>query len=418
MVAAMNGHRDTFELLVKKGANLSPEDTGDEFILHWACYGGNADKVRYVLQHNVKDINSIGWNGQTAAMTAADKGYRVIFDLLIRKGADITVDVDDDDNDILHLACKGGNVNIVKYVLKQNNIDINTKGNYAFTPAMMAADGGHREILDLLMRKGADLTLEAASRCNVLHIACKGRFTQIVEYVISKDIVDINSQDFQGMSAVMLAAERGLGEVFDLLVSKSADLRRVNANQENILHLACRGFNMDIVKYIVTQNIVDDINTRTKNEETPLMIAAMSQNKEAFDLLLQKGASLALVDKYDNTILHSASFGGKLEIAEFILAQNIVDINRRGDGGMSAVMMAAFFGNREVFHLLEKKGANLSFADRNGHDILYLACESGNINIVKYVLSHVNLNTAAKKTTTSEAGDFYAVCDLFYSQPD
>ncbi|XP_048254581.1 serine/threonine-protein phosphatase 6 regulatory ankyrin repeat subunit A-like [Haliotis rufescens] len=210
MVAAMNGHRDTFELLVKKGANLSPEDTGGEFILHWACYGGNADKVRYVLQHNVKDINSIGWNGQTAAMTSADKGYRVIFDLLIRKGADITVDVDDDDddNDILHLACKGGNVNIVKYVLKQNNIDINTKGNYAFTPAMMAADGGHREILDLLMRKGADLTLEAASRCNVLHIACKGRFTQIVEYVISKDIVDIQSR-FSGHVSCDAGSRKG-----------------------------------------------------------------------------------------------------------------------------------------------------------------------------------------------------------------
>ncbi|XP_071094924.1 putative ankyrin repeat protein RF_0381 [Haliotis cracherodii] len=397
MLAAQNAHRQVFDFLVGQGS----KDIGDKNFLRWACYEGNADIVKYVLKKNVKDINSKGWNGQTAAMTSADKGYRVIFDLLIRKGAGISVDVDDDDNNILHLPCKGGNVNIVKYVLKQNSIDINTKGNHAFTPGMMAADGGHREMLDLLMGKGADLTLEAASRSKFLHIACKGRFTQIVEYVISKDIVDINSQDFQGMLAVMLAAERGLGEVFDLLVSKSADLRSVNAKQENILHLAFRVLNMDIVKYIVTQNIVDDINTRTKNEETPLMIAAISQNKEAFDLLLQKGASRALVDKYDNTILHFASLGGMLEIAEFILAQNIVDINSRGERGMSAVMMAAYFRNREVFHLLEKKGANLSFVDGSGHDILYLACESGNINIVKYVLSHVNLNIAPKRTAPS-----------------
>ncbi|XP_046369336.2 putative ankyrin repeat protein RF_0381 [Haliotis rufescens] len=237
MKAARRGHRDIFELLVKKGANLALKDEWDFNILHHACDGGNADIVKYVFKQNSIDINTKKEDGRTPAMMAAYKGHKEVFDLLIRNGADITVDVDIFDSNILHLACQGGNVNIVKYVLKQNSIDINTKEEDGRTPAMMAAKSGHGEVLDLLMRKGANLRLEDTYDNNFLYFTVKGQLTELVEYVITKNIVDINSKNYKGNAPVMLATEKGFGKVFDLLVSKDANLGIVNAEQENILHL-------------------------------------------------------------------------------------------------------------------------------------------------------------------------------------
>ncbi|XP_048238696.1 ankyrin repeat domain-containing protein 50-like [Haliotis rufescens] len=358
VIAARRGHRDIFDLLVKKGANLTMKEENNNILL-MACEGGNVDIVKYVLKQNIVDINSKNDEELTPAMVAASLGHKEMFDLLISEGADMT-HVSEDDDKILHLACYGGNVDIVKYVLKQKILDINRKDDDGWTPAMMAIYGGHRDILYLLVREGANLTQRNYEHRNVLHVACSSKQTKITKYLITN-------------TPVMLAALQGLGEVFDLIVSKGADLRSVTAHQENILHLACRGSNVEIVKYILSQNIVDDINSRSVYGKTPLMIAAVNQNKEAFDLLVKKGADLTLVEDNGENILHYASAGGKLEIVEYILAQNIVDINSRGNNGKTAVMMAAWIGKRDVFDFLVTKGANLSSADTDGNTILYLA---------------------------------------------
>ncbi|XP_071095477.1 putative ankyrin repeat protein RF_0381 [Haliotis cracherodii] len=297
VIAAKRGRRDIFDLLVKKGANLTMKEENNNILL-MACEGGNVDIVKYVLKQNIVDINSKNDEELTPAMVAARWGHKEVFDLLISEGADLTY-VSEDDENILHLACYGGNVDIVKYVLKQNMLDLNSKDDDDWTPAMMAISGGHRDILYLLVREGANLTQRNYEHRNVLHVACTSKQIKITKYLITNTTVDINSESNDGTTPVMLAALQGLGEVFDLLVSKGADLRSVTAHQENILHLACQGSNVEIVKYILSQNIVDDINSRTDNGKTPLMIAAVNQNKEAFDLLVKKGADLTLVEDND-----------------------------------------------------------------------------------------------------------------------
>ncbi|XP_048238695.1 ankyrin repeat domain-containing protein 17-like [Haliotis rufescens] len=374
VIAAKTGRRDIFDLLVKKGANLIMKEKNNNILL-MACEGGNADIVKYVLKQNIVDIDSENEEAWTPAMVAAKGGHKEVFDLLTSEGADMTYESEKDEN-ILHLACYGGNVDIVKYVLHRTTVDINSKDGDGLTPAMIAAYKGHRDLFYFLVREGADLTQENEDYVNVLHLACTSKQTEIATYLITKTTVDIDGGRKGSRTPVMLAALQGLEEVFHLLVSKGADLTSVTARQENILHQACDGLNVEIVKYILTQNIVDDINSRAWHGKTPLMNAALIQNKEAFDLLVKKGANLILVDNNDNNILHYASEGGNVDIVVYILAQNIVDINSREKNGRTAVMKAALKGKRNVFHFLVTKGANLSFVDTDGNTILYFASSS------------------------------------------
>ncbi|XP_046548455.1 ankyrin-3-like [Haliotis rubra] len=416
MLAAYHGKREVFDILVKQGADLSVVDEDGDNILHVACRGGNVKIVNYILMQNIVDINSKDDEEMTPVMLAASHGKREVFDILVIKGADLSV-VDKDGDNILHVACRGGNVKIVNYILMQNIVDINSKDDEEMTPVMLAAYHGKREVFGILVKQGADLSVVDEDGDNILHVACRGGNVKIVNYILMQNIVDINSIDDKEMTPVMLAAFHGKREVFDILVIKGADLSVVDRDGDNILHVACRGGNVKIVNYILMQNIVD-INSKYDEEMTPVdsSDAAYHGKREVFDILVIKGADLSVVDKDGDNILHVACRGGNVKIVNYILMQNIVDINSKDDEEMTPVMLAAYHGKREVFDILVKKGADLSVVDEDGDNILHLACFGENAEIVKHVLGlhivDINCKGSSGMTPLLLAAE-YSTWDVF-----
>ncbi|XP_046557457.1 fibronectin type 3 and ankyrin repeat domains 1 protein-like [Haliotis rubra] len=172
---------------------------------------------------------------------------------------------------------------MVKYVLSQKVADINSRGQYGRTPVMMAALKGHRKVFYFLVREGADVSLVDDDGENILHVACIGGHVDMVKYVLSQKVADINSSGQYGSTSVMVAANMGHREVFDVLVSEGADVSLVDDNRNNILHVACIGGHVDMVKYVLSQKVAD-INSRGQYGRTPVMKAANMGQRKAFDL--------------------------------------------------------------------------------------------------------------------------------------
>ncbi|XP_067656244.1 serine/threonine-protein phosphatase 6 regulatory ankyrin repeat subunit B-like [Haliotis asinina] len=396
MVSAYWGHKEVFDLLVGEGANVSLVADDGRHILHSAAAGGHVDMVEYILSQSIVDINIRNKEGVTPVMTAAGRGRREVYDLLVAKGADVSLVAHGGFN-ILHSAVKGGHVEIVKRVLSQGIVDINSRDKEGVTPVMWAAGRGRREVYDLLVAKGADVSLVAHGGFNILHAAVKGGHVEIVKSVLSQNIVDINSRDKEGVTPVMWAAGRRRREVYDLLVAKGADVSLVAHSGLNILHAAVKGGHVEIVKSVLSQDIVD-INSRDKGGRTPVMWAAGRRRREVYDLLVAKGADVSLVAHGGHNILHSAVKGGHVEIVKSVLSQNIVDINSRDKEGVTPVMLAAGRGQREVYDLLVAKGADVSLVAHSGLNILHAAVKGGHVEIVKSVLSQaiVDINSRDK----------------------
>ncbi|XP_067658334.1 ankyrin repeat domain-containing protein 50-like [Haliotis asinina] len=385
MMAAEKGHRDVFDLLVREGADVSLVDENRNNILHVACIGGHVDMVKHVLSKKVADINSRGHYGRTPVMMAAEKGHRDVFDLLVREGADVSL-VDEKINNILHVSCIGGHVDMVKHVLSKKVADINSRGHYGRTPVIMAAEKGHRDVFDPLVREGADVSLVDENRNNILHVACIGGHVDIVKHVLSKKVADINSRGQYGRTLVMMAAEKGHRDVFNLLVREGADVSLVDENRNNILHVSCIGGHVDIVKYVLSLKVAD-INSRGHYGRTPVMMAARFGHRDVFDLLVREGADVSLVDENRNNILHVACIGGHADMVKHVLSKKVADINSRDQYGRTPVMMAAENGHRDVFDLLVREGADVSLVHENRNNILHVACSEGHVDMVKSVLS-------------------------------
>ncbi|XP_048244162.1 fibronectin type 3 and ankyrin repeat domains protein 1-like [Haliotis rufescens] len=170
---------------------------------------------------------------------------------------------------------------------------------------MTAAVAGHQSVFDLLVSKKADLTLLDDSGNSLLHLACIGSNTAILQHVLSPS--NINTRGQNGRTPVMAAAVAGHQSVFDLLVSKKADLTLVDNHGDSLLHLACIGGNTAIVQHVVSPS---NINTRGQNGRTPVMVAACKGHQKVFDLLVSEKADLTLLDYHGDSLLHHACIGG------------------------------------------------------------------------------------------------------------
>ncbi|XP_046557460.1 ankyrin repeat and SAM domain-containing protein 6-like isoform X2 [Haliotis rubra] len=97
------------------------------------------------------------------------------------------------DKDI-HAACKEGDLGRLRRILSENLEDVNHRDKDGLTPVMIAALFGHRRLVDVLVKKGATMYLLADNKNNILHLACIGGDKDMVKYVLSQKVADINSR--------------------------------------------------------------------------------------------------------------------------------------------------------------------------------------------------------------------------------
>ncbi|XP_046562226.1 putative ankyrin repeat protein RF_0381 [Haliotis rubra] len=225
LLAAEHGYRDITELLESKGADLSVVDDSGENILHKLSVSGQVDLVNHVLtQKSVEpNINRKSTRGRTPVMTAARCGNKKVFDVLVKNGADLTL-VDAEGNSILHLACEGA-VDIVKYLLSNNIVNINARGHLNRTPVLIAAVRGNRGTFELLMKQGADMLLVDDDGNNILHLAVRGEHVDLVKHILENRIVDITAQNNHGLNAMEIAKENSPKSVYTFLLSQGFGLK-------------------------------------------------------------------------------------------------------------------------------------------------------------------------------------------------
>jgi ankyrin repeat protein len=88
----------------------------------------------------------------------------------------------------------------------------------------------------------------------------------------------------------------------------------------------------------------------------------MANDGEIVRLLLERGADVNRGNDYGWTKLHQAGYGNDRELAELLLAAGArTDLSARGDGG-TPLVVALFWGHREVVDLLGLEPRNLRVA--------------------------------------------------------
>ena len=199
---------------------------------------------------------------------------------------------------------------------------INFTNDREETALHKAAAKGHRNIIQLLLSKGASLEVKDMDGSTPLHRAVRGGHTNTVELLLSKG-ASLEAKDTDGWTPLHYAARHGHTNTVELLVSKGASLEAKDAY----------GW-------------------------TPLHHAAWGGRTGTVELLLSKGASLEAKDTHGWTPLHRAAWGGRTSTVELLLSKgaSVEAINRTNETPLD---LATSIGDRDKIKLLERKASKL-----------------------------------------------------------
>ncbi|KAM4540675.1 kinase D-interacting substrate of 220 kDa B isoform 1-T2 [Fundulus diaphanus] len=143
-----------------------------------------------------------------------------------------------------------------------------------------------------------------------------------------------------------------------------------------------------------------DVDCRSDNGQTPLMVAAELGTLEIVQELIRRGATVNMDDVDCWTALISAAKEGHFEVVRELLDNN-ANLEHRDMGGWTALMWAAYKGRTEVARLLLEKGANPNITGQYSVYPIIWAAGRGHAEIVHLLLQHgAKVNCSDKYGTT------------------
>lgn len=186
----------------------------------------------------------------------------------------------------------------------------------------------------------------------------------------------------------MIAAFNGKLQAVRYLTEERADPSLADSNGWNSLHFASQGGDPNIIDLIVSH--VPDIESRTGEGFTPLMIAASNGKENAAKYLLKKGADPFSEDKNRWISLHHASQGGSADVIDLMLSQ-FIDIESKTGRGETPLMIAVINGKLQAVTCLLEKGADPSLEDKKSWNSLHHAARGNNPNVIELILNHMSV---------------------------
>ena len=337
--------------------------------LHDACVRGHVEKVTYLLSNEECDINS-----------------RNIFR-----------------NSPLHLACDFGHLETVKVLLKFQKCDLNIQNSDGNTPLHIACYMRSWSIIRLLLERRCNTNIsniDGVTAQNIplnedggrlLHIACKWDDVDMVRYLIINERCDPNVQNMylntplhiachmKSLNIIRLLLERRCSTNIPNKKGETAQNIPLNENGDGLLHLACRWDDVSIVRYLIANERCDPNIQSSTSRNTPLHIAAKyGQDDIIVQLLSYKECNSNAQNSEWDTPLHVACCKKSLNIIKSLLQIKCDTIipNKKGETAQTIPL------------------------NDDGDYLLHIACQWGNADIVRYLITNERCDPSVQSSTS------------------
>ncbi|XP_019387633.1 PREDICTED: ankyrin repeat domain-containing protein 55 [Crocodylus porosus] len=287
--AAANGDINTLTAVIREDPSILEccDSEGCTPLMH-AISGRQVDTVKLLLKMGA-NINTQDACGRTSLSLATYLGWLECCVSLLRNGAKQNIP-DKNGRLPLHAATADLDVRLLTVLLQQSNLsEINHQDNEGMTALHWAAFHNRPQHVQILLQKGADLTLVDKDFKTALHWA-----VQSGNKVLCSIILDhhqgpsiINYDDENGKTCMHIAAAAGYSDIISELAKISeCNLQALDVDDRTPLHWAAAAGKADCVKTLLQLGI--DSNPRDINENTPLTYAMYCGHTSCIKLLSQE----------------------------------------------------------------------------------------------------------------------------------
>eukprot|EP00397_Hematodinium_sp_SG-2012_P014546 GEMP01014790.1.p1 GENE.GEMP01014790.1~~GEMP01014790.1.p1 ORF type:complete len:807 (+),score=202.92 GEMP01014790.1:355-2775(+) len=241
------------------------------------------------------------------------------------------------------------------------------KGQNGFEVLGIASQLGKERLVKVLIQANADLNAcgPDGSTLLVRKIALKDA---CAIGCLVNHLADINLRDKSDVSPLVHACDVTTEESDDILAlllnNKMTTIDSQDKEGRTVLHYAAFKDICIAIKEILHKTT--HVNVQCRIGRTPLMESAIAASSKCARTLLYHGADALIVDNDSNTALHIACINGNHGVADVLLEvyrANKFDVDKKGKGGGTALLVAARSEQTEIVRKLLAEKANVDEPD-------------------------------------------------------
>lgn len=354
-----------------------------------------------------------------------EKNSQRVFSLMNSANVNINV-LDTNGYTPIHRAIYNNDLNTVNELLKNTNLNINSKldikvnidGWYlgGASPLILASYLGYTNIVKTLLDNNANIKArEDVDGSMAIHMASANGKNDVIEILLSKDETLINEKDNKGNTPLHWAAMKDKPETIKLLSEKGADLEAKDVDGWTPLHYASAFSSLRTVENLI--ELGADKESKANDGSVPLSYAqnediktylAGNENIEREDEekttavdneLLEKEAS-----KQDDVIIDTPKEDeGSADSKE---SEKDTDIESKELDVKQLELLVAIKNNDVIaINNLLKDGVNPNFQDEDGYSPLHRAIENNNLDCVNALLSYKDIDKEIKLPEEAQSSD-------------
>ncbi|XP_056017812.1 ankyrin repeat domain-containing protein 17-like isoform X4 [Ostrea edulis] len=301
---------------------------------------------------------------------------------------DLDAQTESNHDTALTLACHGGHSELVNLLLSKG-ADIEHRDKKGFTPLILAATAGHVDVVEILLESGADMEAQSErTKDTPLSLACSGGRYEVVELLLSKG-ANKEHRNVSDYTPLSLAASGGYVNIIKLLLSHGAEINSRTGSKLGISPLMLAAMNGHTAAVKLLLDMGSDINAQIEtNRNTALTLACFQGRHEVVSLLVDRKANIEHRAKTGLTPLMEAASGGYVEVGRVLLDKG-ADVNAPPvpSSRDTALTIAADKGHYRFVELLLSRNAAVDVKNKKGNSPLWLACNGGHLDVVQLLVS-------------------------------
>lgn len=219
---------------------------------------GNLNSVQDLLQTGA-NVNAMDSESRTALIMASFLGHLdVVRELLKHDEVEANV-LSEEGITALMGACLTGHLDIVRELLKHDKVDANVCAAHGPPALMMASLKGHMDVLrELLKHDKVDVNTKIEQGHTVLMVACNTGLVDVVRELVNHNKLDVNAKNELGFTSLMIASAQGhLEVVLELLKHDKVEVNAGDSRGFTAVMIASFKGHMDVVRELVKHDIAN-----------------------------------------------------------------------------------------------------------------------------------------------------------------
>ena len=348
-------------------------------VLRRSCYNGNVLLTKVLEEYNIRP--SLDKDGKSLVHCGAWSGSSSVLSYIATQ---YSLNINEPDySGIIPLAyaCQSGSVNAVEYIINSTDIDINTTDNDGMT---------------------------------CFHHSCCHGHLDVTQYLIDVQGIDINMVDSKGRNGVHHAAYSGNQDLVAYLIDEKSLLpTAVDSTGCTALHYGIMSMKLPLVKDLVNVYKLDPHQKEKDNSgKASVHYAAEVGDISVLEYLINScNCELKISADDGRNIFHFSSLKGHFHFIKHIVAhyaQCISLIHSPDNNGILPIHLACQSGNTQlVMYLVDDIKCDVTAKTEVGHTCVSYACTSGNLSLVMLLIQQYKFDPLAV--------DKYGISSLHYS---